>query len=70
MKVVVATQFLDSLITELTPKHSECNDIVSSYNDGANSILLTGETANGGDAVNAIDWLRKILETAGAKIEE
>jgi len=60
----VATQILESMITNYTPTRAEVNDIASAVYDGAGSLLLTAETAAGVDPENAIKTLRLVVRQA------
>lgn len=60
--VICATQHLESMVKNPEPTYSECSDIQNTILDGADGIMLTGETANGQYPIECIKWLKKILE--------
>lgn len=61
--VIVATQLLGSMIDNPVPTRSEIVDVLSAARDGVDTLMLTGETAAGKHPVEAVEWLKKIIET-------
>ncbi|EES99496.1 Pyruvate kinase [Giardia duodenalis assemblage B] len=62
-QAMVATQMVESLIENTVPTRAEVTDVASVCFDGANSVLVTAETAAGHDPVNVVKVLRSILTT-------
>ncbi|MEM3620854.1 MAG: pyruvate kinase [Nitrososphaerota archaeon] len=66
--VIVATQLLGSMVENPVPTRSEIVDILSAARDGVDTLMLTGETAAGKYPLEAVEWLKKIIETYDSTI--
>ena len=62
-KVYVATNFLESMITNSSPTRGEVNDIYTTLDTGANGLVLAAETAIGNNPKEYIIILKKIIQT-------
>jgi len=66
--VILATQLLESMIENPIPTRAEVVDISTATSEGVDALMLTGETAIGKHPVEAVRWLRKIIETTERKL--
>jgi len=60
--VVIATQMLESMTDNISATRAEVNDVANSVIDGADAMMLSGETSIGIHPLRVIDTMRKVIK--------
>ena len=61
--VIIATQMMESMIDSLSPTRAEVNDVANSVMDGADAVMLSGETSVGQYPVQVIQKMSDIIKS-------
>ena len=59
--VIIATQMMESMMESLNPNRAEVNDVANSVMDGADAVMLSGETSVGKHPIEVIQTISKII---------
>ena len=68
--VIIATQMMESMLSNINPSRSDVNDVANAVHDKVDAVKLSGETSVGNFPIKVVKTMQKIIKNVEKFIQE